>query len=586
MISVERELTQRIGFIAQRPDSRAARTVTSVLRKVVAEDRINDVLEQLGSRQGVEFVEAALELFQFSYRVNSREQENIPAHGPCVIVANHPLGALDGLALIHLVASVRSDFKVVANDVLWQIEALRGLLLPIQNMGGTAARQEIRDVQQALAEGRPVVMFPAGEVSRLKATGVRDCRWSTGFVRFAEKASAPIVPIRIAARNSPAFYGLSMLNKPAAALLLPREMLRQQGSTININVGRAVPLSSLPEQASRRTKAALVRRHLYRLGHKKKTSLLATETPVAHPERRAAIRRELLNGERLGQTPDGKQIVLIDYTDNSSVIRELGRLRELTFRAVGEGTQGRRDVDAFDRYYRHLVLWDDNELEIAGAYRLCETATVLSEYGPDGLYTNGLFEFGDNMDEVLSQGVEMGRSFVQPRYWNSRSLDYLWFGLGAYLARNPQLRYLFGSVSLSADYPASARDLIVGFYRHHYPAQGRSVAARVPFVWNDSRHQALMDVIDGNDPVTDFRALKAHLAKCGWTIPTLFKQYADLTEFGGASFLAFAVDHDFSSCIDGLVLIDMTQLKPKKHQRYIGVHQAGQDPAQLIRGAT
>ncbi len=576
MISVHRALQDNIAFFAARPSSRATKTVASWLSKVVAERELNAHLDALAGFAGLDFVEAALDRFDFGYRVEGRELDNIPAEGPLVIVANHPLGALDALALIDLVGSIRPDLRVVANDVLWQFEALRSLLLPVRNMGGRASHADLRAIHQSLRDGAPILMFPAGEVSRLRPNGVRDSRWRHSFVQFAQRADAPIVPIQVAARNSSTFYGVSMLNKPAAALLLPREMLRQQGSRIGVRIGQPIPLRSLAEYPSPRAQALAVRRQLYRLSKRRRSLPLSTEIPVAHPERRAALRAELKAAELLGQTPDGKQIYLFDYADGSAVMRELGRLRELTFRAVGEGTQGKRDIDQYDHYYRHLVLWDDASLEIAGAYRFCEAATVVRKHGVEGLYTNELFSFDDGMDEVFARGMELGRSFVQPRYWNSRSLDYLWFGIGAWLARNPRLRYLFGSVSLSHQYPELARRRIVDHYRRHYPApSNRTVVSRAPLPsdWFKST-----DGESEGDVKADFRTLKGLLTKDGLAVPTLFKQYADLTEFGGVSFLAFAVDNNFGACIDGLVLVDLKQLKAGKRRRYINVHQTlGED---------
>jgi putative hemolysin len=174
------------------------------------------------------------------------------------------------------------------------------------------------------------------------------------------------------------------------------------------------------------------------------------------------------------------------------LLRELGRLREIAFRAVEEGSGKRRDTDSYDDDYLHLILWDDEDLEIVGAYRFMPTAMQVERRGLEGLYSYSLFHYDDKMQDVLEHGIELGRSFIQPRYWGRRGLDYLWSGIGAYLARYPHYRYLFGPVSISGGLPPAARDLLVAFYRLWFPASirwrvtsavSRIAAGRAGAVW-------------------------------------------------------------------------------------------------------
>jgi putative hemolysin len=210
--------------------------------------------------------------------------------------------------------------------------------------------------------------------------------------------------------------------------------------------------------------AQMFRRHLYRIGKNKKP-LFETWESIAQPESAQQIRKKLLDCELLSETADAKKIYLFHYQPNTAITREIGRLGELSFRAVGEGTSSYRDIDAFDRNYMHLILWDDLELEIAGAYRFCDTNMIMSIHGIDGIYTSSLFSFNRDMSNYFYRGLEVGRSFVQPKYWGKRSLDYLWFGIGSLLKRNPQYRYLFGPVGISDRYSAVAKNMLVWFWR-------------------------------------------------------------------------------------------------------------------------
>lgn len=292
--------------------------------------------------------------------------------------------------------------------------------------------------------------------------------------------------------------------------------------------------------------------------------------PIADPECDEAVRREVREGRYLGRTGEGRDIVLLEGRPDGALMRELGRLREIAFRQAGEGTGNARDLDAFDAYYRHLVLWSEADRQVVGAYRIGEAGPIVAARGPEGLYTHGLFAFEASFDRHLPNAIELGRSFVQPRFQGLRALDGLWQGIGAYLRERPAVRYLFGPVSVSADYPEAALKLLVYFYRRHFASEARLASARVPFCLPAADEAALAAVITGEDCARDFRALKRRLGELGVGVPALYKQYTELCEPGGACFLGFGVDPAFSGCVDGLVLVDLLRLKASRRERYLG----------------
>nr|WP_306667875.1 GNAT family N-acetyltransferase [Oceanospirillum sediminis] len=250
-------------------------------------------------------------------------------------------------------------------------------------------------------------------------------------------------------------------------------------------------------------------------------------------------------------------------------MKELGRLREISFRRVGEGSGEKRDLDRYDKYYRHIILWDEEELDIVGAYRIAEAGQLIEQEGIQALYCSELFTISPALESRLSQGIELGRSFVQPRYWGKRSLDYLWFGIGAYLRHHPEVRYMFGPVSLSNSYPQAAKDLIVWYYRHYHGAEQPLVKANAPYVSDTSVQQEMYNLFNGDDAQADFLILKEQLDHLGVTVPTLYKQYTELCEEGGIQFMDFSVDADFGYCIDGFILVDLEKVKQRKKERYI-----------------
>ncbi len=290
---------------------------------------------------------------------------------------------------------------------------------------------------------------------------------------------------------------------------------------------------------------------------------------VAYPEPRNRLRKELSQSKLLGQTPDGKAIYLFDHFHNSSVMRELGRLRALTFKVVGEGTKALRDIDSYDRYYRHIVLWDDTDSEIVGAYRIGE-AFSLSNDEAQPLYSQRLFDYQASLRSLFPQAIELGRSFIQPKYWSKRGLDYLWMGIGAYLSAHPHVRYLFGAVSISNDFPTLAKHQIVGcFARHFQPIGHRTLAkSRRPFYVDRGVLESYREL----SFVESLAKLKQQLKDQGVVLPTLYKHYADLCEADGTQFIDFNIDPQFGHCIDGLMWVDLAYIKDKKRRRYLDTH--------------
>ncbi|MBY4678493.1 GNAT family N-acyltransferase [Marinobacterium arenosum] len=574
-ISVEKVLVNKYPTFAEKP-APIKNSTLFLLRRLIRENEINRFLDEHRNVAGFEFIDRVLDHFNFTFSMSNRDRMNIPSSGRVLIVANHPFGALDGLALLKLVGEVRRDVRIVANDVLMHFDQLRSLFLPVDNLGKSTRKRDIERIVQSLQNEEAVIVFPAGEVSRAGFTGIKDGKWNSGFIRFARKANAPILPVYLGGKNSSLFYGVSYLNRNLSSLLLAREMFNKYACTLPVKVGEPIPFSQLDSiPVSNQEKAKLLKKHLYRIAKDRKP-LFITEKTIAHPQDRQALKQELRDSELLGETGDGKKIYLFDYRSDSAVMSEVGRLREIAFRTVGEGTGEKSDLDRYDHYYRHLILWDDEELEIVGAYRLAEVHKLIDS-PEQGIYSASLFNYGEQMRPYFEQGIELGRSFVQPKYWGKRSLDYLWYGIGAYLRKHPQIRYMFGPVSLSNTYPKRAKDLLIWFYRHYFADREYLAKSFTPYQMDPATTAELARTFRGDDYKEDFRTLKEQLEFLGVSVPTLYKQYSELCTDGGVRFLDFGVDADFNYCVDGLVLVDMDYVKPKKRTRYVGSDQ----PARL-----
>lgn len=306
MINVEQIISNKYPSFTERPASVKHPTLFC-LRRLVREQEVNHFLNENQHYQGFEFIDQVLDYFNVNYSLSNTDRMNIPSNGRVLIVANHPLGALDGLALLKMIGEVRKDVKIIANDMLANITQLKPLLLPVDNINRATRKQDIANINNVLHNDEAVIVFPAGEVSRAGPTGIEDGKWNSGFLHFARRSNSPVLPVHIGGKNSSLFYTVSSINRTLSSLMLPREMFNKQSMELPFKVGEAIPFSqieSLP--VSSQDKAKLIRKHLYRLAKAKKP-LFITEKTVAHPQNRQTIKQELKQSELLGDTGDGKK---------------------------------------------------------------------------------------------------------------------------------------------------------------------------------------------------------------------------------------------------------------------------------------
>lgn len=572
MINVEAAVVEKFPAFAQQP-ALVRKPTLSILRRLIRENQINTFLKKNGNAKGFNFIDNVFDFFDFSYSVKASDRKNIPAVGRVVIFANHPIGSLDGLAILRLVSEVRKDVRILANDMLSNFDAIDDLIIPLDNMTGGSPRRAYKKVKEAMENEEALVVFPAGEVSRAHPKGVRDTRWLPGFLNFARRFEAPLLPIRVHAKNSLLFYSASMMYKPFGTALLAHEMFNKQSRSLHLSVGELIPCEALQSESLHdRTLVKRLKQHLYKLGRRKHNPIFETEKTISHPENPRAIQAELNKSELIGETRDGNRIYLASCDEDSALLREIGRLRELAFRKVGEGTGRSSDTDEYDLHYLHLVLWDRENLEIAGAYRIGEGAKILAEKGERGFYTHSLYEFNSAFTPYLEQGIELGRSFVNPNYWGKASLDYLWQGLGAYLAKKPDTRYLIGPVSMSADYPKELMNVLAYFYRRYHPSEAELARAHQPYMLSSETVANLDETFLDKNRDEAFEYMQLRFSKLGYKLPVLFKQYTALFEDGGFQSIVFSVDPDFGDCLDGLCMCDVYKLKANKRKRYIPSH--------------
>jgi putative hemolysin len=567
MINIEKTVTQKFPAFATQPELIRKPTL-SLLRKLTGEDKINQFLALNDNKSGFEFIDQLFSYFHFNCTIDPENLKKIPDEGAAVIIANHPTGSLDGLVLLKMIRDVRTDIKVVADTMLMSFNALDTLLIADNNTTQTRTHQA---VVNALQQQQAVILFPATDISRAGPSGIKDKHWTADFLNIARETEAPIIPVLISAKNSFFDYCMSFLLKPLRGLLISRELTRPRSDTMTMIVGPAIaPQKLINHKLSDRHLVKRLKKHTYKLA-KDGNLLFITERPLAREEKPQNIMRALKRAAVLGETRDQNTIYLADFYRGSALIKEIGRLREYTFRKVGEGTGSSRDLDSYDQDYRHLTLWNQEKQHIVGAYRIGEAGKLIANKGIDSLYTASLYCFTDDMIPYLQQGLELGRSFVHPDYWGKASLDYLWQGIGAFLRCNPAIRYLLGPVSVSAEYPKALVNELVFYFQKYYGLADRKLAtAYNPYIIPPQEQRRLETLYSEMDKDGAMDLLQENFKVQNCKIPVLFKQYTSLYEDGGIQLLAFSIDPDFSDCIDGLFIGDLTKLKPKKRERYIG----------------
>jgi len=544
----------------------------NLLEKILHIKEINSLLKSKKEIFGIEFIDEIFEYLNFTFKISSSDIKKIPAEGRVLITANHPIGSLDSLALIKAVSLVRKDIKIVANDILARISNLSDIILPVDIENNSFQRDRILSITKALESENAVIIFPAGEVSRLSGLKIIDSKWHKSPILLSNKLNSPILPVYIKSKNSLFFYFFSLINKRLSTILLSHELFNKKNKFLDIKIGNVIPAKTFNSKIKDSVYIKLLKKHVYLIG-KNKPGLFTTENSIIHPIDCRLIRNELKYSKKLMVTSDNKTIFLVDFELAPNVMKEISRLREITFRKIGEGTGKKNDIDLYDKYYKHLLIWDEDELEIVGSYRIGFGSFILDNFGVDGFYSSTLFNFSNSfIKDVLPFSIELGRSFVRQKYWNTYALEYLWQGIGAIIASNPEIKFLFGPVSISNEYSEEAINWILTYLAKWYKQSDNDTFARDPYKISESFLQNGNLILNSDVRKTDFNILKAKLKELNFKYPVLYKHYSEIADDDGVKFKAFNVDANFSNCVDGLLQIETDKIKEAKKERYIYPH--------------
>jgi putative hemolysin len=518
-------------------------------------------------------LERLLQFMEVTYKVSPEDLKHVPRTGPVVIVANHPFGILEAAVLVTAIQQIRPDVRVLGNELLRSIPEVRDLLIPVDILSGArgANAAGLRRAIRSVREGGVLIVFPAGAVSHFQWREQKsvDPPWSASVARMISLMgdAVVVVPVYVPGSNSFLFQAAGMLHASLRTALLARELLNKRRSSVELRIGRGIAPGRLAQLGSDEARIEYMRWRTYMLANrnpfkpetrmvrrrgKHEIEAVVDSVPASAMAREVA---ELAVVERSGEL----EVYLAGAARIPNVLREIGRLREITFREAGEGTGRCIDLDEFDETYLHLFVWHAAKHEVVGAYRLQATDAARS------LYTRTLFQFDAQFLAAMGPAVELGRSFIRAEYQKGFApLLLLWKGIGKFVAANPCCKTLFGPVSISNQYQAVSRELMIAFLEAHAGisdwvgmVRPRNAPEYTPAAVPCSDVEELSDVIGDIEP-----------GRAG--IPVLLRQYLKL----GGKLLGFNVDAEFSDVLDGLIVVDLTKTQPKLLERYLGKSEA------------
>lgn len=539
---------------------------------------INREYEKRKDLSATEFIDSILEAFEIDFEIPEEDLKRIPRSGPFITVSNHPLGGIDGMILMKLFLSRRDDFKVIANFLLERIDPLQPYIMPVNPFEDhREVKSSLKGIKEAVLhvqQGNSLGIFPAGEVSTYRDRHtVVDRPWNPAAMKLIHKANVPVLPVYFHAKNSTFFYRLASISDVLRTAKLPSEMLSQKKRKIKVRIGNPIAPEDLQGIPTTEALTAFLRRKTYMLANafEKKSFFKAMPRSLKKNKPPRQIIDETCNNlllqeielcrkldKRLLESKN-YEVILAKKEIIPNVLKEIGRLREITFREVGEGTNQSIDLDEFDEYYYHMFLWDKESSKIAGAYRMGMGEEIYKQFGISGFYLNNLFRFEPELHEMMSQSIEMGRAFITKEYQQRpMPLFLLWKGIVHCTLRFPTHKFLIGGVSISNKFSNFSKSLMIEFMRSHYydPYIAQFVRPKKEFKvrLKDGDKDFVFD--ETRADLNKFDKIIDEVEPGNLRLPVLIKKYIKQN----ARVIAFNVDPFFNDAVDGLMYIRISDL--------------------------
>jgi putative hemolysin len=550
--------------------------LASFLMELMKINQVNDLFAQAQPKQGPEFVDAILKGCGIEIEFDERELRHIPKDGAFIAIANHPYGGIEGLILLKILTMARPDAKLMANFLLKKIPNLSDYFIavnPFENVEHSSSISGLKNTLELLNNGTPIGIFPAGEVSsfKLDKQEITDRLWHPVVGKIIAKAKVPVVPIYFHGNNGLLFNLLSIIHPALRTAKLPSELFNKQGQTIKLRIGKPIKVEDIPDNNNSAKLLNFLRAKTYALGagldEEKKlfnphNLFKIKKLPEAIVPETAADKLEIevdkLRNDYKVWTEKNYEVYITPTSQIPCIIREIGRLREITFREVGEGTNKATDLDEYDIYYHHLFIWDTEAKRIVGAYRIGLGDEIFYGVGKKGFYINELFKLKEQFTPVLKKSLELGRSWIRKEYQTKPlPLFLLWKGILKFVIDNPRYRYLIGPVSISNSFSQFSKSLIVDYInRNHFDHEmAQYVKPRKKFKVNFENIDTDL-LLSAGDSFKGLDNLISEVETHNMKVPVLLRQYLALN----AHIISFNIDPKFADCLDGFLVLDLEKV--------------------------
>ena len=547
-----------------------------LINKIVGFDRMAEIYANKPENATTpEFLQYGLDVLGVTLDLKNPENfEAIPREGPVLIVANHPLGGLEGVAIAKIIADIRPDLQVLTNELLRRIPELAEIFIGVNVLSKDAAKQNVAGIKQAhshLKGGGALLVFPAGVVSTYEMThrAIADRPWNRLAGQLVKRAECPCVPINVGGRNSLYFYLAGLIHPRLRTVLLPRQLLNKQGYTLPLTIGGTIPHQELAglESPKAITEYLRISTDALSVPPGQKDSDMKNAEKFALDVRQERLQEAIADLEdcRLVEHRDF-DVYCASHARLGDIMEQIAISREVTFRMVGEGTGLAKDTDQFDPHYLHLFLWDKEQGRVAGAYRIGRVDEIVRAHGVKGLYSRSLYKYDSAFIRQLGSAIEMGRSFIHPDYQRRPiALNLMWRGIGVFLIQNPDYHTLFGSVSISRQYTDMARELMADSLLTNYRADGFQDLVQ-PITPHKVKHRVWTD--ETLSELANVKILSKLVGRCdpGKAVPVLLRHYLSLN----GRFVCFNVHPHFNDSLEGLIIVDLRLCDTKTAIRFMG----------------
>ena len=548
-----------------------------LLIRVLRISALNKIYNNNKHKSDLDFLNGVLEDCEIRFEIPEEDLKRIPKDGPFITISNHPLGGIDGILLLKLLLEKRSDYKIIANFLLHRILPLKPYVMPVNPFENRKDAKSsvvgIKGALQHLKEGKPLGIFPAGEVSTYKDGKLKvDKPWEEGAVRLIKKAKVPVIPIYFHAKNSRLFYMLSKISDTLRTAKLPSEVISQNGRVIKVRVGKPISVSDQDAYPEIPQFYEFIRKKTYMLANpfeKNKNILSAQNLKIPKPAKKITSQKNVeLFAKEVNALRDNNKRLLVSKNyeiffanarEIPNILHEIGRLREITFRDVGEGTNNSIDLDKYDKYYHHMFLWDCNANVLVGAYRMGLGGPIFKKFGINGFYVQTLFRIEPELYQMMENTIELGRAFIIKEYQQKpMPLFLLWKGIVHVTLRHPEYKYLMGGVSISNQFSDFSKSLMIEFMKSHYydPYIAQYIHPKKEYKvkLKDADKDFVFDATEAD--LQKFDKVIDEIEPGALRIPVLIKKYVKQN----ARLVAFNVDPKFNNAVDGLMYIKVADI--------------------------